>query len=362
MNLLEPIISDIGIGNPHLNTVGLFELSSIGGIGNQINFNETAWMQQQCANNPGACDDTLRSVCSNYDRRTLLQQKDSIMNQISNLSGQPQTQDITTQINSLEAQRQGIDNILGWCGCFFPSSQYDTFGGMVSETCSPECVMARVQRGINKGNGWVNDKCETSVCVIDDINIKLADASSAGQLNFSQVCPASESGGQTRCYISDVSLNAQKSQLGQINIKQNCGSCFTKDSNGYATQVPCDLQTSHKLPTPPPAPPASTTTPPSPISQPSKQPYWNGPPTFASIYETSGLMGILRISSQVEFMHTTLRTFLLIYFVFIIAITVGMMFLNKTSKMEAIIFLILGLSMVGFYIYIERNIPLNIIQ
>lgn len=196
-----------------------------------------------CARNPELCEDFLYNECGNVDP------KDFEFNQ----------------------------NLWNWCGCYMNDSRYkkytDTFG--VAKECTPYCNAPNVIP-LRDGDTTNILHCTSSVCIMDDISITLAQTrfqGSTNNLNFSQICNGCGSGygsstgvvnegnfnttgnstinsvssTSCNCIISNFTLNTLGTTiLGDgVNLSQACNgnsTCYNTVTNvdGTETAVPID--------------------------------------------------------------------------------------------------------------------------
>jgi hypothetical protein len=91
-------------------------------------------------------------------------------------------------------------------------------------------------------------ECTQSVCIIDDVTLNILAGSVVGDISFSQACSSCSSNTGTsscRCYITDTTVTAIDSLLGNISFKQQCGNtplCYKKAPvlGAPPIQVDCD--------------------------------------------------------------------------------------------------------------------------
>jgi hypothetical protein len=107
------------------------------------------------------------------------------------------------------------------CGCHLPS--YTFFPGVNSTECQPVCRVEGVVGVWNGAGGWKT--CNESNCIIDNINIQVANNSSVGQISFSQLCGE----GSATCTFSNINLDVDEETLNHLNFTQNCGRCQAYD-------------------------------------------------------------------------------------------------------------------------------------
>ena len=164
-----------------------------------------------CQSYPGGCDNVLDQACSGVVR-----------------------DDLRSNYNQGKL-----------CGCFMPDLQYDSYQGAfgVSKICDPACTLQSAVKPRDPQNQFVTLSCDQTVCVIDDIKINLLNNTTAGNVTFAQACGSCGTGGGCTCYISDVSVTATESNIGDINFEQNCGgtpNCY-QTIGGVPTLVDCSV-------------------------------------------------------------------------------------------------------------------------
>jgi hypothetical protein len=186
---------------------------------------------QVCQNFPGGCDQVLTSLCNGFTRADL-------------------------QANPNEATL---------CGCFLSDTTYNDYLGSfdIDKICDPLCQLQSAVKPSNEPNNCTNQMCNQTICVIDDVTISLLNGSTAGNINFSQICSAcSNSSGGCTCDINNVSLTLVQSSVKDVSFNQKCGgpsavNCFQNNAQGQPQVVSC---------TPPTTSSGSTTSPASSVS------------------------------------------------------------------------------------------------
>lgn len=167
-----------------------------------------------CQNYPGGCDEVLTQLCNGFTR----------------------------------SQLQSNPNAATLCGCFLDNQQYNAYQGAfgVEKICDPLCTLQSSVKPFDTATASTTcktQKCGQSICVIDNVTISLLSGSTAGNISFGQACSncAGNTGG-CQCILSDISVTAVQSSLGNINLSQACGAsttCFKTDANGIPQTVPC---------------------------------------------------------------------------------------------------------------------------
>jgi len=169
-----------------------------------------------CSSAPGACDTALTLKCQGVTR-------DSLGNNI---------------------------NLANLCGCFMPSDQYSQYAGFgVTRICDPLCSLGTSVKPVDPSAPATNakfERCNQSICVMDDITIKLL-SSVSGNITFSQACGNCGAGNNgdasCRCFISDTTVQAINSLVGDVSFQQACGnttSCYQEQPDGVQLQVSCE--------------------------------------------------------------------------------------------------------------------------
>jgi len=145
-----------------------------------------------CNLNPGVCDDTLKTVCSNYTRQ----------------------------------QVEANPSLMSVCGCFLPPAEYP-YRGMSDPLCDPVCIYpGTIRPGTSSG---VVESCTATTCIMDGVTFNVNDSSVGGPISIQQACGGN--GSPSQCYISNEVLNLASGQVGGgISIINNCQSCISYDS------------------------------------------------------------------------------------------------------------------------------------
>lgn len=158
---------------------------------------------QICRENPGACDATLKQKCAGVTREELS--------------------------NNV--------NLASLCGCFMPDIQYESFSQFgIQRECDPVCALGTAVHlhDTTTSNPAEFIKCGQSVCVIDDVTLNILAGSVVGDISFSQACSSCSEGGgngSCRCYITDTTITAIDSLIGNVSFQQQCGNaplCYRK--------------------------------------------------------------------------------------------------------------------------------------
>jgi hypothetical protein len=164
----------------------------------------------ECQSAYGGCDVVLTQVCSGFTR----------------------------------SQLQSNPSAAALCGCFMADTEYLQYGGSfgIQKICDPMCVLESAVKPVSVPNNCTTQKCNQTICVIDNVTITLLNQSTAGNINFAQACSSCTGNtGGCICDISDISITAVQSSIKDINFSQNCGqtNCYKSDSQGVPQVVPC---------------------------------------------------------------------------------------------------------------------------
>lgn len=158
---------------------------------------------QVCRENPGACDDVLKTKCAGVTREELS--------------------------NNV--------NLASLCGCHMPDIQYESFSQFgIERECDPVCALGTAVKlhDTTTSNPARFIKCNQSICVIDDVTLNILAGSTVGDISFSQACSSCSDGGgngSCRCYITDTTITAIDSLIGNVSFQQQCGNaplCYRK--------------------------------------------------------------------------------------------------------------------------------------
>jgi len=172
-----------------------------------------------CRLAPGACDEVLKQKCKDVTREQM-----------------------GTNIN-----------LANLCGCFMDDDQYKKFASFgVDRICDPICTIGSTVKPANPSSPVTKKeflKCSQSICVIDDVTIKLI-GSAAGAVSFTQACGncgvGNKDSSSCRCYISDTTVEAVNSLIKDVNFNQQCGNnsiCSVTQPDGTQKEVDCGTGT-----------------------------------------------------------------------------------------------------------------------
>lgn len=144
--------------------------------------------------------------------------------------------------NNQAYTRESISNnegLLNFYGCVSPALTEPTSAAnnlQNNKQCDPLCNRINTIKLYNQGNLL---ECENSVCIIDQVTINAVN-SSAGGINFAQVCSNCQNG--CTCIISGVNINDLWANIPDANFAQDCGEnslCYQTDSLGRLVPVNC---------------------------------------------------------------------------------------------------------------------------
>jgi len=151
-----------------------------------------------------------------------------------------------------------------WCGCYMPEEEYAKYSSgsfLVSPECTPFCSqLDTIPRVNSEGNPKF---CEQSICVINDVSLKLAETK--GNIEFNEICPrcarsqnnfiasgtttVQDSPGRRiansvtntnsetiasscQCKIDGLNFNSLDAKFRNLNLTDNCGGSQCTDSEG----------------------------------------------------------------------------------------------------------------------------------
>lgn len=133
-----------------------------------------------------------------------------------------------------------------FCGCHLQSNQYETFlneKAGVRRECDTICIADKTIK-VTDSFGELQ-LCKNTICAIDNVTIDLIN-SSAGDINFGQVCGGDCANGGCSCMFKDINISGENSKIGNINFQQSCTKtqCFiTSEEDGSLIEVDCEKQT-----------------------------------------------------------------------------------------------------------------------
>lgn len=182
----------------------------------------------------GTCQIKIQQNCANYN-------KTDTERQLAQVNEQLKTNPTSTE---LKAKQKQLTTQLQWCGCMYPLEDYGPFVTTMDDgrtllpvKCTPVCNASGV--GLFAGNPLKPNNCTQSVCVINDVNIKL-DQSSGGPISFQQNCVGnSGDNAKAMCFIDNVTVDGIQSTFGKLAVSQNCTTCYTRGSDGIVNPIPC---------------------------------------------------------------------------------------------------------------------------
>lgn len=149
-----------------------------------------SWLYSVCSSYPYLCQDFLTDECSNVTPELL-----------DNNSG-----------------------VRNWCGCYLPDSFYDRYtNDFINKECTPYCNSSSVVP-LSQPDGTAPQYCSQSVCIIDDVAIKLAKTEfegNGGSINFNQMCGSCGSNYQNSINKTNFpnTGNTQSLQTGSVTTK-----------------------------------------------------------------------------------------------------------------------------------------------
>lgn len=150
-------------------------------------------MLKYCRQNPGICDLPLSRMCASHTRKEL----------------------------------ENDETLRKLCGCFLPREQYP-FRGRIREVCDPLCVNGAVQSSIGDPNrsDIRFDKCQDSVCIIDDVAINSVQSEGFNP-TFNVMCRNCGSKRKCGCFFGNITANnyGEARQAG-IKFDVDCGNCW----------------------------------------------------------------------------------------------------------------------------------------
>ena len=121
------------------------------GLNRDAGFQNTFW--KICNKIPGICTDILTETCSSYT-----------------------TDDIVSN-----------PNLSQWCSCYMKDSEYERYEKFdIQRECTPICNRDGVIPLIT--NEGQTKYCLSTVCMIDEITVKLVETENTGSINFNQIC------------------------------------------------------------------------------------------------------------------------------------------------------------------------------
>lgn len=167
---------------------------------------------------PGACDLFLQNYCANKTRE-----------QIGN-----------------------DDALTGLCGCYAPPL-YPT--RTIPVRCDPLCHLVQTTQRSDPCTGTIS-RCSNTVCVIDDVNIKIVGGNGGSVPVFQQICPGCDASGSDPCTCiiggSNLVNTLNNSGVGPeytVFCGQNA-QCFQESPQGMLTAVPCPTANDFNFPVP----------------------------------------------------------------------------------------------------------------
>lgn len=198
----------------------------------------------QTGNAAGACDTQLKKLCAGKTRENIFEAYNTYLKK-------KQNNDPTYIVEQ---------NIFQGCACHLDANAYAEWNKLgvdeVNVACDPVCMLPNViPQFVNKQPA----QCTQNLCVIDNVSIDVVNSQISGNINFDMICGGCTGPpGSCRCIFSDINVVTSGSQIGGLNLSQNCGNnCQIPDKNhlGSFIRVPCG---SSPIPTPTPQPSPSS--------------------------------------------------------------------------------------------------------
>lgn len=155
---------------------------------------------------------------------------------------------LTQQCSRYSAEELSLyPNIASLCGCYLQPSNYarllNFFG--VQRECQPICN-SNFPVKYTDPQTLQPRQCTSSLCFINDITLNLIN-STAGNINFSQVCSSCGPNANCTCTINNVRITAVEASLRNINLSQECGgtiNCFGQNpDNPDGPAIPINCRT-----------------------------------------------------------------------------------------------------------------------
>ncbi len=136
-------------------------------------------------------------------------------------------------------QVQTNPELLKWCGCYMPDSEYTVYGNItdsvISRECTPYCNAAGVVPSFDPSTGQIKT-CTQSLCVIDDVTLTIAKSRVNGPINFNNICtscsPDSGNGVNSNLVSNSNNGNANTDSESNstINVSSSC-QCIINNFN-----------------------------------------------------------------------------------------------------------------------------------
>jgi len=136
-------------------------------------------------------------------------------------------------------QIQTNPELLKWCGCYMPDSEYTVYGNIsdsvISRECTPYCNAAGVVPSFDPATGQIKT-CTQSLCVIDDVTLTIAKSRVNGPINFNNICTACspDSGNGVNSNLvtnsNNGNANTDSESNSSINVSSSC-QCIINNFN-----------------------------------------------------------------------------------------------------------------------------------
>jgi hypothetical protein len=129
--------------------------------------------------------------------------------------------------------------LLKWCGCYMPDSEYTVYGNItdsvITRECTPYCNAAGVIPSFDPATGNIK-LCQQSLCVIDDVTLTIAKSRVNGPITFNNICsscsPDSDNGVNSNLVSNsnngNITTNTQSNS--NINTSISC-QCIVNNFN-----------------------------------------------------------------------------------------------------------------------------------
>lgn len=165
---------------------------------------------------PGFCDLILNQYCAQFTREDLLNDK-----VLQNICG--------CHLTGGSGGRESSGGLKNLGSKPLTTNQYPYPG--ITTACDPIC-------NYSDTIPYSTQKCDSTVCILDDVNINIINSKVKGGININQVCKGAAQG-KSSCYISGVDIDAINSSIGGTTLKNDCDACFAFcPDDGWTSQGP----------------------------------------------------------------------------------------------------------------------------
>jgi Family of unknown function (DUF5857) len=166
---------------------------------------------------PGFCDLILNQYCAQFTREDLLNDK-----VLQNICG--------CHLTGGTGGREAHGNLTNLGSKPLTANQYPYPG--ITTACDPIC-------NYTDTIPYSTQKCDSTVCILDDVNINIVNSDVKGDVNINQVCEGGGKGKRSDCYISGVDIDSINSSTGGVVLKQGCNACFAFcPDDGWSSKGP----------------------------------------------------------------------------------------------------------------------------